>query len=1153
MIADKLAHIAEFLNDKTYQNQEVEIRFGSFTPKGFESKISYATFDRMKQRLAKVIKYSEDVLSTVYIERGNRQIVEPDGKITTQTKQKIAIYDIPEYNIRLSLANEQPGILPLDFTPVTIRERIRTTYKYSPYINIDFTEVIQTDLHRQTITTTYEVEIEYIGSADNIIHLNDELPTIYKYYLGSENIYTQSELSHFIRDLDRIPPPRLERKQLVDARNLHRRDLVYGGIVGNKDTRYMVTYKADGFRKLLILHTTGLWLIYPPNEYNLVIKSSPDNANLFNTTSISVIDGELVKSETGYYYLAFDTLIFANRDVRNKPYYDQDRQKSTDMLVKVINARLGSDPILVEVKPSALLADVPSYFRLVREYVNTRKNLPYEEDGLIFFPADTSYMSSSVNLPLNKRILTDVPDICKWKPGEQITTDFVIEWKFDKTFDLMVYDPDAYDPEKRKKGMNVVFRGTHMNPLNPEIIDMKSVVLYPHNNPVPTGTVVEFAYYPNLNKLEPIKIRHDKRGANKRAIAEDNWDMMFKPITEEELTGESLAMAFTYHNRIKRELFEKIGSNKTLLDIGSGRGGDLSKWRNFSHIVAVEPDPINANEFEERLNRMTKLRDKVKLVRTGGENTALINDEVTKWIGDKVDVVSLMLSLSFFWSSREMLAALINTIVSNLKPNGQIIFLTIDGQSLDLLFQKNNTVKIGPAKFTKEVSTGQDYGQKVSVVLPGTIVETQEEYLVFLNNLTQGLQPYGYDLEYQLPATGELLLSESNMLFSSLYSYGQYSGGSAKVSPVVKPSPVVKTSPAVTPIQPRQAVTPIQPSPAVTPIQPRPAVTPIQPRPAVTPIQPRPAVTPIQPSLAVPPLPPVPTRPASRKGLSCERSIQNFLPLVKVKDGIEMYVPMPTSWYNNLVRIATIGDGNCFVHGLLLGFSQIYQEAKNTTARRKIVEELRRDMARKLFDFDIKYPKFLYWETAANGQYINLLIQQLLIPELVRGLNTDYSLVGLQYYLNSRSYLNEIFIDLFSRILQVNIFLLRADRNDINTHVRNENFDPNYPTVIIIGGGCHWELVGLKENDTIQTNFASDHPLIQTLLAKYAACETNDIPPFDPRENYLKIINELSEYYDNPIFMSNLSQLSDSEPLIQRLIRQNIITRNDQGQFIALS
>ena len=73
------------------------------------------------------------------------------------------------------------------------------------------------------------------------------------------------------------------------------------------------------------------------------------------------------------------------------------------------------------------------------------------------------------------------------------------------------------------------------------------------------------------------------------------------------------------------------------------------------------------------------MSSRVIVVPTGGEDFVTISNAVKEFIpGGKVDAVSLMLSLSFFWQSNETLNSLVNTIISVLKPGGKIIFLTIN-------------------------------------------------------------------------------------------------------------------------------------------------------------------------------------------------------------------------------------------------------------------------------------------------------------------------------------------------------------------------------------------------------------------------------------------------------------------------------------------
>jgi hypothetical protein len=50
-----------------------------------------------------------------------------------------------------------------------------------------------------------------------------------------------------------------------------------------------------------------------------------------------------------------------------------------------------------------------------------------------------------------------------------------------------------------------------------------------------------------------------------------------------------------YHNRVKNLIYDYLSLQgvKTLTDIGSGAGGDLSKWRDRFLVNAIEPDQRN--------------------------------------------------------------------------------------------------------------------------------------------------------------------------------------------------------------------------------------------------------------------------------------------------------------------------------------------------------------------------------------------------------------------------------------------------------------------------------------------------------------------------------------------------------------------------------
>ena len=115
---------------------------------------------------------------------------------------------------------------------------------------------------------------------------------------------------------------------------------------------------------------------------------------------------------------------------------------------------------------------------------------------------------------------------------------------------------------------------------------------------LPNNTIVEYAYDYERKMLVPSRVRHDKIKPNSYDIASDIWSDILLPIDNETMKGNTLLLMKRYHNRIKRELF--VGNGKYLLDIGSGRGGDINKWKGFDKIVAVEPNPEHIKELRRR-------------------------------------------------------------------------------------------------------------------------------------------------------------------------------------------------------------------------------------------------------------------------------------------------------------------------------------------------------------------------------------------------------------------------------------------------------------------------------------------------------------------------------------------------------------------------
>ncbi len=1262
---------------------ELEVKYGYYAGKKFRSSVPYIHYERLLNRLRSSPDFSvlPVEISTVTQIDGHRKIsiiTEGDGReeIIYQIKEKIRDFDFPEYDIRMTLNVERrqdESTFPTTGNRI-IRERVRTSFVMNNgLIGVDMSEIMMID-ESGTTRNSYEVEIEYLGDQNNFNVFVRETDNICKILRDTNVIYTTQDRNQLNFDIGSLLPifksnkrdpcvkPKkesdrilIDKKVLVDARNIKKRDLVYGGIVGNyklKDVRvlsqprregvpqngtnYLLTFKADGWRKMLIIHITGIWLVYPPFEFNLVISPT------FNITGLTqlltsyngtVLDGEYVipKQPNGvdYWYLAFDCLSFCGlvtrSGVQNRSgvsIQDQSYIVRRERVLAVSNA-VRNSILTVDVKESREIRTPSDFFTSVGDFLDRRDELPYNQDGLMFIPIDVKYNPHSEEYPLRDRTLTQHPDTCKWKEGSDITIDFAVKWVnsnsvnsnsvnsnsvssdiMDRRIELYVYDETRCE--------NVLFVGNLINPLTSDMIDHGNELTWN----VPSGTIVEYEWVllPQVNAtdpkgiLRPRKIRTEKSSANKLSIALDDWEDVINPITEDDIRGINLTMTFSYHNRIKKALYNMLtfDHNKgnrngiNLLDIGGGEGGDVAKWLGLTDpknpqttgfVVTVEPNVNNTIELNRRVD-LFGMRDKVRIVETGGEDTVAITNAVREFIpGGKVDAVSLMLSMSFFWASSEHLDALVKTIVTNLKPGGKIIFLTINGDVIEQLFEP---ALGGPHITDLTIATAnlhlypkfadQRFGRPLDFILPGTIVEEQREYLVHLQDFRTRLAVYGINIEENYRAEREKLLSSTNKLYSSMYSYGyavsdeitlnNFQQTNTEITNLELPNlpipinssptqmnsdlnnlpiltivntPLPKSptpqlpisSPIITsPINPSLVPPTINPSlvpptinpslinsPSLTPtINPSlipPSLVPPTINPSLVPptlIPPRIGMSLVPPKLINPSLVPMGTPPVPKfqiehnqlRWLTVTYTGQRGRIIQGPAIGDDTYAPLTCTWYENLVRIATIGDGSCFIHAVLKAFYRAYQENNNASYRLGITAQLRRDLALKLGNENPQYPGYTYWATSGRGAFPRLVMQEIVDENLIHVLNNvDFTLAGLQRLFNSTEELGEEMYGFVSDILNIDIYVLRATSKDLfpQQHTHNPNNNPR-PGIIIIGNDYHYEVLAVNKPDGFQTVFLQNDPFrvaITTLFAEHGGFnDIRNVIPYDPDENFIR-------------------------------------------------
>lgn len=492
-------------------------------------KTDQKSFDRLMRKLKD--GYEEKVSETSRVESkttGNITLrrITTNGKAVTQRKTRLYAKKYNNFNVTLSREEKYVVKDRLDY----VRNRTRTSFVFNSYFLIDMTIVASED--GNDLTETFEVEIEYVGKmGNNFKNINEPLTFVFENLTDSKLKVNQSDVDDLYIKIKKVIP-NFGYSTLVQSRNLKREDLVYDGIVG-----YYVTYKADGVRKLLILEGENAWLTYFPSENNLIYNGLKDH-------KLAIFDGELIDDD----YYIFDTLVFNGKNVESQPY--ETRMKYAKTLNKNFEIR-------IHVKPFFKLTEF-NFFDTMKTVLDGRKTLSFKEDGLMFIPP-SQYNPNSGRHPIESRILTNYPDVCKWKEASNMTIDFRV-----------VSQGGKYKYYSTSNGED-----REVKDLDFEVNDLVK------NAALKRG-VVEFAYM--NGSFVAIRDRPDKKHPNKTEVVNDNLKYLFDPITSSELSGKD------DKNWIKRVI------TKTKSSLKKYNGIKLNEKRSF--VYAFEDSIRLLNDFD---------------------------------------------------------------------------------------------------------------------------------------------------------------------------------------------------------------------------------------------------------------------------------------------------------------------------------------------------------------------------------------------------------------------------------------------------------------------------------------------------------------------------------------------------------------------------
>lgn len=787
---------------------ELEARFGSFTDNKFTSGISAGNYFRvLSDAQRSYAKYTYISSKDEIYENGERFTTEYDNaglvkSVRKITKERIKNFDFPEYFFRISVSretvidiqsektegdmvvkefedqferldiNEEKEIVKPDTKPKHVRIKKRYSFALKNSYRLDLTEVTSYDVNSsisEEAKTIYEIEIESVSVNPVMSQFAALIENILKKVLNTRILYTQSEKNKLVNNVNRFlgskmyNSTRIDHKILNQARDLKVRDMVVGGIVpkSNNGIFYTVTIKADGYRKLLVVDTTGLYLVMAPNDVMKI------NDNSFISTISewvgTIFEGELIPPENlkltqkpPIYFLIYDCLSIG-KDYSVRDLSHKDRLSYVDNFMSLFNPN-----IWFYKKDFLVINSVDTFYGEVNKMLGT--TYPYKTDGLIFTPYNYKYSTGLASRSIKESKLSKYPDVCKWKPVDELTIDFrlvrALTDEGNTYYKLLSGTPSGA----------VEFEGTETDPFN-SMSDLNLNGL----NSIPTDSIVEFKY--SNTKLEKTRVRTDKTEPNRLDVAVDVWDDIMHPITRQMIIGEEFGLSFRYHNRIKWQLYGMMKVDdkeyKMLLCIGSGRGGDVMKWKQmgFTHVICVEPDSDNRNELERRLLNSGLEYLVLPYV---GQNVQEIVDAIP---GGKVDAIVYMLSLSFFFDNQESFESIFNLTNAVINDGGYFGYFSIDGALVKDLFSNNLNYTeqdgVRSALF-KLITMRLNPDDTVYIDIPGSIVKEQTEYLTDLDLLDDGLMKIGFTKLFKITANKEKMMTKEELIYSSLYSGAVY-------------------------------------------------------------------------------------------------------------------------------------------------------------------------------------------------------------------------------------------------------------------------------------------------------------------------------------------------------------------------------------------
>lgn len=191
-----------------------------------------------------------------------------------------------------------------------------------------------------------------------------------------------------------------------------------------------------------------------------------------------------------------------------------------------------------------------------------------------------------------------------------------------------------------------------------------------------------------------------------------------------------------YHNDIKRKyIYKYITKPSNVLDLASGKGGDLNKWITNKFVKSVTGFDLDADSVTEAIKRLKKIKTKKKIT----YNVKNLATEIVE-CSNRKEIISSFFAFHYFFQSKDTLSTILKSIDSCSK-KGTILILTLfDGDRLEDIETKEYIIK--------KIGSGKgNYNNELSVYIKGSVLDIPRiEYIVKPQFLIKKLAKINFSL-----------------------------------------------------------------------------------------------------------------------------------------------------------------------------------------------------------------------------------------------------------------------------------------------------------------------------------------------------------------------------------------------------------------------